>query len=620
MPDYQDLNLHLLQGNCLDRLKDLPENSVDVCCTSPPYWALRNYGTVPQIWPGKKPMCSEHKWSKAPPRRFRSEGDVVNEKSIQAGSQGTQHNLPETDFCAGCGAWQGELGLEPTPELYIDHLVQIFREVRRVLKPTGTLWLNLSDSYAAGVVGREPSYGTSDKGRAGWTDRDCPSFRLCDACGDALGLRSPHSDSLLASSQQPSPILTNPERTGSSSVHRATSHSSDPDSQQISATLHQGPKNEPSVLLPPDEKASTINGSSRQRPEGSHQSDSSSSNPSSPDSSGSGVSSSEHTLDGQAQTHERMGDTVSPFEERMLRTPNIDGNCSRCEPYSTTAYRAKPKDLVGIPWMAALALRNDGWYLRADIILAKRNCMPESIRDRPTRSHEYLFLLSKERIYYYDEYAIREPLSDSMIKQIEKGAREVKLDNQWKHDEESRFGKTSGNRAFQDQGSLERISHGRNKRDVWWVTTSSYKEAHFAVYSESWVEPMVKAGSSEKGCCAKCGAPWERIFERKFYGRWDDGEGNNDDQTKPKYADPEVTKDYKENYVPPKALGWKASCECGTPDLQPSVVLDPFLGSGTTALVALKHGRKAVGIDLQDEYFPMIHRRLAEFKGLVRLE
>lgn len=257
-PKHIELNTILL-GDCLKRLKDLPDNSVHTCVTSPPYWGLRDYGVEEQI------------------------------------------------------------GLEVTPEEYVRKLVLVFREVRRILREDGTLWLNLGDSYAAGGRGGGGSF--SDERRA-WKEES-----------KVRGWRS----------------------------------------------------------APPG---------------------------------------------------------------------------------------LKNKDLVGIPWMVAFALRDDGWYLRMDNIWHKPNCMPESVKDRPTRAHEYIFLLSKSDRYYYDYESIKEPAVNGDY--IVRGSKGV-MGN-----------KNSGIREPKKRyiGSITR----RNKRSVWTVTTKPLRESHFATFPEDLVEPCVIAG------------------------------------------------------------------------------------------------------------------------------
>jgi DNA modification methylase len=162
----------------------------------------------------------------------------------------------------------------------------------------------------------------------------------------------------------------------------------------------------------------------------------------------------------------------------------------------------KPKDLLGIPWLVAFALRADGWYLRSDIIWAKPNPMPESVTDRPTKAHEYLFLLSKSPRYWYDADAIREPHGDNTHHGLTM-------------DRASQFKKASqiGGHG-KGAPTIELNPAGRNKRSVWTVATQPYPGAHFATFPPKLIEPCILAGCPERACSV-CGAPWTRIVERE---------------------------------------------------------------------------------------------------------
>ncbi len=312
---------------CIDTregLKALPDKSVQCCITSPPYWGLRDYGTSGVVWDGD-PECAHEFGDEVvvvvrPQRDHAPDGTFGESRGTEPSRSGVGNRRSRGSFCSKCNAWRGSFGLEPTPELYVQHLVAIFREVSRVLTDDGTLWLNLGDSYAANRAYQVPS----TKG---------------------------------------------------------------------------GPKCSP---------AQAVGGSASVVPDG-----------------------------------------------------------------------CKPKDLVGVPWMVAFAIRTDGWYLRQDIIWSKPNPMPESVTDRCTRSHEYLFLLTKNSRYYFDTDAIKEPAI---------GADRVRAD---------RFGgnKHGGGTTKHSDGSVFENAAFRNKRSVWTITPKPFRGAHFAVMPEALVEPCVLSGT-----------------------------------------------------------------------------------------------------------------------------
>ncbi|MDP3909708.1 MAG: site-specific DNA-methyltransferase, partial [Gemmatimonadales bacterium] len=322
----------------------------------------------------------------------------------------------------------------------------------------------------------------------------------------------------------------------------------------------------------------------------------------------------------------------------------------------------KPKDLVGMPWRLAFALQADGWWLRSEIIWAKPNPMPESVRDRPTKAHEQIFLLTKAARYYYDADAIREPHQDNAPF--------------------SRFGNTGAQGGYSGEslkgtdglaresfaiakGGRQYNPAGRNARSVWTIATAPFSEAHFATYPPELVRRCVLAGTSERGVCPACGAPWVRVVERDYAvtsgstgGRrreadmhdardsrlprmelsvtttgWDptcahggeyegknagnDAQDNQRRLLKSIKAARAAGGSKHDNPFPPKSTtGWDPECSHAL-DPVPAVVLDPFAGSGTTLMVAVRHGRSALGIELNESYAEMARRRILADHGAV---
>lgn len=325
------MTVTIYSGDCRNVLPGLADDSVDCCVTSPPYWGLRNYDADRQI------------------------------------------------------------GMETSVQEYIDTLVAVFSEVRRVLRPDGTLWLNLGDCYTG-------------SGKGG------------------------HSGRIRSENWQPS-----------------------------------------------------------------------------------------------------YGKTAIPMG-------------------------LKPKELVGLPWRVAFALQADGWYLRSDIVWHKPNPMPESVKDRPTRAHEFIFLFSKSRHYHYDHAAIREPLKESSTSRMQQN-----VADQEGSDRAHAGGKTNGRMKAVVYGGNKHTGYGTtrhsgnawkpeglaNKKSVWTVATCGLKEAHFATFPTRLIEPCIKAGCIEGG-----------------------------------------------------------------------VVLDPFFGAGTTALVAERLNRNCIGVELNGDYIGIAKKRLEEDSGM----
>ena len=256
-----------------------------------------------------------------------------------------------------------------------------------------------------------------------------------------------------------------------------------------------------------------------------------------------------------------LGDSYSSGGRTSTTNQSVRGDKDYGVTRPPVSSSIKPKDLVGIPWRVALALQEDGWYLRQDIIWHKPNPMPESVKDRCTKAHEYIFLLSKSEKYYYDSHAIKEKSVDCLS----------------------------------------------NKRSVWTVPVKPYNEAHFAVFPTNLIEPAILAGCPPK-ICLECGTPYEREMVTVEVP---------DRETRDNMVGviPKRDKTSRMNSKDMKPLiqedrGFTKNCSCSGSQTSAGRVLDPFGGSGTTALVADRNGRDATIIELNEKYVDIAETRL----------
>ena len=287
----------------------------------------------------------------------------------------------------------------------------------------------------------------------------------------------------------------------------------------------------------------------------------------------------------------------------------------------------KRKDLMGLPWHVAFALQADGWWLRSSIIWAKPNPMPESVRDRPTTAHEYVFLLTKRERYFFDSDAIREPLADASVARIRQpsfpqqsgGSKDYrngtnpnrsvrqalenlkdKVDKQRGHSRRH----DGVNDRWDPMSKEEQQAVGANARTVWTIAPQNYPGAHFATFPEELPRRCILAGASGHGVCAVCGAPWQRGIERT-------GHVNNREPAHVPHNSP--TKTDSTGWAPVKksSVEWHPTCGHDAP-VVPATVLDPFVGSGTTCAVAQSLGRRSVGLDLSQDYLALAVKRISE--------
>lgn len=404
-PYYEQDGLLLYEGDVLATLAEMEPESVDCVVTSPPYWSLRKYSGDGAVWGGDPSHA--HEFAAVAKNGAISEGYGGTGRWQHAGHSRDETpddwtRVTRTTGMCECGAWYGQYGLEPSPEMYVEHTLTILRALRRVLKPTGTVWWNIGDGYAAG---------------------------------------------------------------------------------------NRGEYLKPRVVSP-----------------------------------------------STAATHNYADLPLAPH-----RLPQAG---------------LKPKDMIAMPWRVGLAAQADGWWLRSDIIWAKPNPMPESVTDRPTKSHEYVLLLAKSERYYFDADSIRRPLAAATLhdlatranpgdhngatKEIGKSAGlgagpRVKGDKQRGHSRRH----DGFNDRWGHMTKAEQQSTGANERTVWTIPTQPSPLPHFAAFPEALAERCIKAGCPPDG-----------------------------------------------------------------------VVLDPFAGTGTTLKVARANRRNGIGIEISAEYCALAAQRL----------
>ena len=320
-----------------------------------------------------------------------------------------------------------------------------------------------------------------------------------------------------------------------------------------------------------------------------------------------------------------MGDCYATSRNGRKAADIVDDDRTfRDKPYSTVTEGLKPKDLVGMPWRLALALQDDGWWLRSDIIWSKPNPLPSSVTDRPGCAHEYIFLLTKAERYFYDQDAVRV-----------KTGREA--DPEWYEEQKKRHAgwssiEGSGNvcRKRADGKDAGRFSHpgGRGLRTVWEIPTEPVPFAHFACFPSAIPRTAILAGTSAAGCCSECGAPWKRETEKgKYIQGHAPGKQSHLLMTTPGQPNYRGEKSAQTSVMSTGCVwerittGWTPSCSHNAEPI-PCRVLEPFAGSGTTLAVARQLKRDSMGIELNPEYNEIAERRIGNAlrSGLKRQE
>ncbi len=271
----------------------------------------------------------------------------------------------------------------------------------------------------------------------------------------------------------------------------------------------------------------------------------------------------------------------------------------------------KPKDLVGIPWMLAFALRADGWYLRSEIIWHKRAPMPESVTDRPTKAHEQVFLLAKSRKYFYDSQASAEQASEASAERYAYGFGGAKSEALVAANETGLGVRTRvvGDREF---------AGTRNMRTAWTLSPESFSGAHFATMPTELARKALLAGTSGKGCCSICGTPWHRLTEKQRVATRPgmnskvNRVGVHDESPYQSHSgDICGNRDPQRHTTTVETIGWEAGCKCEA-DTMPCLAIDCFNGAATTGVVARRLGLRYIGFELNPEYADMSRKRICD--------
>lgn len=569
----------IVQGDVLEVLKDWPDESIDCIITSPPYWGLRDYGV------------------------------------------------------------EGQLGLEKTPEEYTAKMVEIFREAKRVLKKEGTCWLNLGDSYAT-----QHETGTTDKAK-GWTSATGIGDRQREhARAGSGGLPSKN---LVGIPWRVAFALQQPYYSGKIKDEK--------DRVWLAAMIDgEG------CMFIHKRKTGQNNGQGYTRKHDSY-------------GAGLEVANTKESIVKRCQEITGMGsicfqDKESKLKNRNQRLFRWNMRSNECRSIIQEIYpylvgkKHEARLLLGCPssgpeaekaheslialhngkeatidFPAPKSLFEEGFYLRQDLIWSKPNCMPESVTDRCTKSHEYIFLLTKNSKYYFDNEAIREPNANPERTNYTPGSRtngenKDRNDNDFAERERKKL-RPHGvvrNRALaynskenamrgvsgaiaESEHALPEPSSGRNKRSVWTISTKPYSEAHFATFPQDLIIPMVKAGCPEF-VCKKCGKTRKKILEPSEEYKKLLNKSWTEDTDKSKKLRMKIgfkantkkvstTSDYR-------VVGY-TDCHCKA-GFESGIVLDPFCGTNTTGFVARSLGRRWIGIELNPAYIKLAENRLAQ--------
>lgn len=575
------MNYQLIQGDCLQTLKTLPANSVQTCVTSPPYYGLRDYQTA--TWEGGSAEC-DHVASRG--------GHLAD--SV-ASTRGGAHKVADAqtllyrDLCGKCGARRidQQIGLEDSPEAYVAKLVDVFREVRRVLRSDGTLWLNLGDSFQDKQLLGIPWKVAFALQADGWVLRMDIIWAKKNCMPESCRDRPTKSHEYIF-------LLSKGKWVGRESGRFA--HISEQDARWLALFL---------------DTEGNISVKRAQRPSGNtwygaqmcfastHR----------------GLVDAAQAIIGQGTVLERDGKNAPMFYYQLSNQAASDllrrlypylivkkrqaRLCIHLQDCLNTNGKKRPggfrdpqwNDLLERMWLSNKSLNHFG---NPDI-----SWIPEPKEGYWT-----------SQSYFYDAEAIKEPNAGDLPYGDKRNFKMNHEGAQGRHGKGSMF--AGGTR----QEYIEKYyTNGRNRRSVWTVTTKPYSGAHFAVFPPDLIEPCILAGTSAHGACAKCGAPWARVAEKdgQYQAHW--APGKQSLVREGIHGGTGVLGSGMVNIY--KTTGWQPTCACDCTDVVPCTVLDPFNGSGTTGAVALKHNRRYIGLELNPAYIELAHDRIRKSQPML---
>ncbi len=562
----------ILVGDAREQMATLEAESVQCIVTSPPYWGLRDYGVPDQ------------------------------------------------------------LGLEKTPKEYIDTMVAVFREARRVLRKDGTLWLNMGDSYASG--GRTeydpdpklPQRGGAHRNRITAINGLKPKDLVGMPWRLARALQEPYYTGKIKSREDRIWLAALVDTEGCIFIHKRKKGQSNGQgyhrkNDSYGAGLEIA--NTSRAIIDRCQQIAGIGSICEQGPNQNKRRK-------------------QIIYRWNVRSNECRW-ILREIYPHLIRKQNEARLAIGCPSSGEEAAKAHTS-LIGIhrghkpeiDFPTPETMFEQGWWVRSDIIWQKPNPMPESCRDRPTSAHEYIFLLTRSPRYFYDAEAVKEPTNGTA--HARSAAAEEYPGNSLRNENRRRPGvnpKAKKPAGWESGPGSHRSLKGRHKqnesfssavtqpvgrrnlRNVWTISTQAFPDAHFATFPEALAKRCLMAGTSLKGACPDCGTPWERMVDKEFIPQEDvsaergvrNADGN-------KAMDHRRDGDVFRGSNNITTTGWRPTCDCAipdganiSPDPVPCVVLDMFAGSGTVGKVAIDLGLEPILIEINQEYIPMIEQR-----------